>query len=193
MQGLDKFYIPLYNKYMNKKIMKTKKYIVYKVENIKNGKLYIGRASQTLREVKSHHKRSAIRNVSNRFNQAIRKWGWDSFVWYYMGTYLTLKEANGMQGYLIRVLDTTNENKGYNVNFRNVSDKGYRISDKIRREKYKDKSNIVKRVFTDEHKNNLRLSHLGNVSGFKGKKHTEQTIIKIKKAKAEALRKSKSK
>lgn len=56
--------------------------IVYKAENIINGKVYIGRTKNNL-ETRAHlHNLSAIGGSKTIFHSAIREYGIDSFVFF---------------------------------------------------------------------------------------------------------------
>lgn len=54
-------------------------YSIYKATNLTNGKCYIGYTENYVRRVKGHKLRSKKNNQS--LYCAIRKYGWDSFVW----------------------------------------------------------------------------------------------------------------
>lgn len=56
-------------------------YSIYKATNTINGKVYVGFDSHWPKR-KSEHKSAAIRDTSyNKFYNAIKKYGWESFVW----------------------------------------------------------------------------------------------------------------
>lgn len=56
--------------------------IIYKVTNIVNNKIYIGQTKNSLQYRINAHKCAALTSKSNSyFHKAIRKYGWDSFIW----------------------------------------------------------------------------------------------------------------
>jgi len=56
--------------------------IIYKVTNLRNEKVYVGKTSYSLDVRKSNHLREALRyNSETHFHRALRKWGHDNFVW----------------------------------------------------------------------------------------------------------------
>lgn len=57
-------------------------YTIYRAFNIFNNYSYIGFTSKTLKNRKSTHKHDAlVKNNNNKFYNAIRECGWDSFFW----------------------------------------------------------------------------------------------------------------
>jgi len=57
-------------------------YSIYRVTNIINNKVYIGFTSKRLCNRKSQHKHHAFSDTSdNKFYNAIRKYGWENFIW----------------------------------------------------------------------------------------------------------------
>lgn len=54
---------------------------VYLAKNKNNGKVYIGKTVKPLNCRISQHKNSAEKGMQTLFARAIRKWGFDSFVW----------------------------------------------------------------------------------------------------------------
>lgn len=56
--------------------------LVYKVTNLKNSKIYIGRTKHSLEYRKNRHFRNAfIKNKINKFYNALRKYGPENFKW----------------------------------------------------------------------------------------------------------------
>ena len=56
--------------------------LIYKATNIKNNKVYIGQTVKPLSYRISEHKhRFNNTNSHNKFYNAIKKYGWDNFIW----------------------------------------------------------------------------------------------------------------
>lgn len=55
-------------------------FVIYKITNMINGKSYIGQTIDLARR-KETHKRDALIGCHNVLHRAIRKYGWDAFVW----------------------------------------------------------------------------------------------------------------
>ena len=75
--------------------MKEKqRFIIYKVTNQVNGKIYIGQTVQTIGRRKTEHLRDSKRGLKGYFNNAIRKHKADVFVWERICRCATKKEAD---------------------------------------------------------------------------------------------------
>lgn len=89
-----------------------KKYIVYKHENLSNGKIYIGITSNT---PKRRWKAGNGYKHNDYFYKAIKKYGWDNFNHEILYENLTKEEAEKIEIKLIKMYDSTNKEKGYNI------------------------------------------------------------------------------
>jgi group I intron endonuclease len=144
-------------------------YTIYKVTNNINGKRYIG-YSADWKSRRRIHKYIADKNKkSYPFYNAIRKYGFDNFSWEVIyqskDKMHTLEE---METFFIHEYNTLAPN-GYNMK---TGGEGGNLSSESRK-KISDSRIGIK--FSDEHINNLRLSHLN-------KKHTEEEKQKISNA-----------
>ena len=69
--------------------------IIYKAVNIINNKVYIGQSKNSLKYRISTHKCAAFTaNSKSYFHKAIRKYGWDSFIWEIIFECKTIEELN---------------------------------------------------------------------------------------------------
>lgn len=86
-------------------------YVVYRHVS-PSGKSYVGITSQ-----KPEYRWSNGKNYRNsyRFNAAIKKYGWDAFDHYILESGLTKLEAIEREKYYIRLFESDNPHKGYNV------------------------------------------------------------------------------
>jgi group I intron endonuclease len=88
-------------------------YTIYKATNISNGKVYIGFDSSWPKR-KSEHKGSAARGEPYKFYNAIRKYGWDNFVWETIYQSLDYNYTlNFMESYFIKEYNSLKN--GYNT------------------------------------------------------------------------------
>lgn len=85
---------------------------IYVHVNKENGKCYVGQSIN----IKERWSRSGSRyKDSPRFWKAIQKYGWDSFEHIILEQELTQDEANNREIFWISLLNTTDENCGYNL------------------------------------------------------------------------------
>lgn len=90
-------------------------YCVYAHINKINGKIYIGQTIHGDNPVKRWGYNGAHYKAQPYFYNAIQKWGWDSFDHEVIANHLTAKEADEFEKLLIKKLNTTNNNFGYNL------------------------------------------------------------------------------
>lgn len=87
-------------------------YTVYCHINRTNGKKYIG---ITKRPVEKRWQKGTGYNGNSIFRKAVNKYGWDNFDHEIIASNLTKQEAENFERLLIKELDTTNSELGYNV------------------------------------------------------------------------------
>lgn len=87
--------------------------IVYKSTNIANGKVYIGVTRQPLSKRIAQHKCRSL-SFKTPFYQAIRKYGWDNFVWSVVCECDSLHELEAAEKRIISEHQSTNRLHGYN-------------------------------------------------------------------------------
>lgn len=92
------------------------RWLIYRVKCTINGKLYIGLTKQTIARRKMYHERDAKNNKYNiKFHNALRKHGFGVFYWDILCSCKTKKDAEYMERYFIKTLNTYE--KGYNSTF----------------------------------------------------------------------------
>ena len=132
-------------------------YIVYRHTNQYNGKIYIGMTGQNpLRRWDCG--RGYIGN--KYFYRAIKKYGWNNFSHEILYDGLTLEDANRIERFLIAKYDSTNPQKGYNID---LGGNGVGARSQLTREK-------------------LSKSHKGQKAWNKGCPHSEETRVRISEA-----------
>lgn len=138
--------------------------IIYKVENLINGKIYIGQTTQNLNSRIYGHKRDSLRFKNIKFYRATNKYGWDKFEFSIIDDKAkTLEELCSLEKYYIEKFDSYKN--GYN------STTGGEISPMMFEESREKVSKaLTGRIFTDEHKKNISESQLGKI----GTPHTEE-------------------
>lgn len=107
-------------------------FIIYKVTNKINGKIYIGFTNNFKDRIYDHKNKAYKKNNKYKFHNALRKYGWDAFEWKEIccskdGKYL-LKE---MEPYFIKYYDSYGKN-GYNMTLGGEGCLGKKLSKKDR-------------------------------------------------------------
>ena len=116
-----------------------------------NNKRYIGLTSQ-IPEYRWNNGKGYINN--NYFSNAINKYGWDNFQHIIIAKGLDEEVAQWLEIELIKEWDSANRDKGYNI-----SSGGYTVSEETREK--------------------IRNSTIGENNHFYGKTHTEETKKKM--------------
>jgi len=153
--------------------------IIYKATNSISKKVYIGQTIISLKERMGDHKRkSFIHNSKTYFHYAIKKYGFDCFLWEVIDSAKSLDELNKKEEYWIKYYDSTNKKNGYNImnggNNKEVS--------KITRSKISLSQKNIKR--SEEFKQKISLATKGSKNPFYGKKHSEETKKKISESRS---------
>jgi group I intron endonuclease len=147
---------------------------IYKLTCEVNDKIYIGKAVNLRRRINSHK----FVSKDGYFQRAITKHGWDSFKVEILETFDNfdkLKDNNSLlerESHYIRLFDSTNVDKGYNVCKYSTDRTGIPMSTQT-----KEKISISKlgKVKSEETKNRMRTSRLGT-------QHSDETKEKIRQA-----------
>jgi|ERR1700677_578140 len=133
---------------------------IYVVTNLKNDKIYIGQTCQDLdRYLRSDVTRALLKGEDRkpRLYNAIRKYGADAFVIRLLVEALDKEQADKLEQFFIRTLETQNKEIGYNIASGGGGSFGY------------------ERVFTEEHRAKLAAI-------WAGRKHSEETKMKMRLA-----------
>ena len=88
--------------------------IIYKATNTVNGKVYIGKTINKMRDRQKCHKSMSLNGSQNYFHRAIRKHGWDSFTWQVIDTAETEEELNEKEKHWIAYYNSFGTG-GYNM------------------------------------------------------------------------------
>lgn len=110
------------------------------------------------------------------FTRAIDKYGWDSFQHLIIAKGLTENEAKWLEIELIRVNDSTNLEKGYNITLGGEGTRGYQHTEETK-QKYSemrrgDRNPNYGKAMSEEQKQKISEAH-------KGSHHTEETRRKM--------------
>lgn len=143
-----------------------KKYLVYIHQNKINGKLYVGITGQN---PKNRWGRGSTYKGCIHFYNAIKKYGWDGFDHIIVKSNLPEQCAKTLEKILIKIYDTTNPEKGYNLSEGGDGFAGYHHT-----EESKEKiSNAQKKMKLPQ-----RFTE-GHTPWNKGLRHSEDAIKKM--------------
>lgn len=148
-------------------------YSVY-MHTTPSGKRYIGITSKNPRERWAHGYRTNL-----HFCNAIKRYGWQNITHEVLFRGLSKEEAEEKEICLIKLYDTTNPEKGYNIASGGHSNRGYHHSEetknKIRErlkgvkhttERRKNQSLARKKVWTrPQYRDQMSRSHIGKLMG----------------------------
>lgn len=162
---------------------------IYKITNIINGKIYVGKTTQTIeKRFEDHIKASKSLINDTYFYRSIRKYGAENFKVEKLCR-CSEEDINKLEDFYIVELNAKDSNVGYNEKDGGDGGKLYGESKIKHREGIKKaiaegNENLVKTLFkkghkfSDEVKLKMRMAKLGKTSNFKGKTHTEEAKIK---------------
>ena len=89
--------------------------IVYLAQNKLNGKVYVGQTTQSLQARWDQHRRDSRRRRNYPFQNAIRKYGADSFTVSTLAIADNQESLNEMEIQAVNVHGATDSTRGYNV------------------------------------------------------------------------------
>ena len=149
--------------------------IIYKVINTINRKVYIGATIQPLEQRKKEHLSRAKQGSKFTFHVAIRKYGFDNFVWEVLEHCNSVVEMNKREIYYISLYGTYNK-KGYNMTKGGDGRRGP-LSEKAK-EKLRGNKNFLGKTHTLEVRKRLSEVNKGNKHAL-GRVVSEETKRKI--------------
>jgi group I intron endonuclease len=152
-------------------------YCVYLHTNKINTKKYVGQTC--MRPTKRWNSGKGYKD-NPYFYRAINKYGWDNFEHEIIASNLTKEEADNFEKLLIKKLDSMNPDRGYNLQDGGSHGKPSELSrENIRKAAQKRNQN-------EEWRRKQSESHVGlqagENNGMYGKKHSEETIQKLREA-----------
>lgn len=88
---------------------------IYKITNVINGKIYIGKTSKTIEDRFKNHIKQAKRGDDNSYlHSAMKKYGFENFLVEQLDVADSIEELNSKEIYWIDKLDSRNSHIGYN-------------------------------------------------------------------------------
>lgn len=148
---------------------KAKTYTVYVHENSTNGKVYIGITSQKP-ENRWRNGKGYLTGYTKKtpFANAIMKYGWENFSHHIVLSGISQERANRIEQNLIRVFNSTDRSKGYNLSHGGGGVTGFTV-DEVERKARSERMKGAK--FSDETRRKMSEAKNGYVPWNRGK-HT---------------------
>jgi len=147
--------------------------IIYKALNVINSKIYIGATNQELDIRKCQHKSRALNGYGCAFYHAIRKYGWNSFLWEVIEYDIESNEIEEREIYYINKYNSfADTGHGYNRTIGGGGTLGYTFTDAQKENIRKSvKDSLIKKYGI---KKQLRLFH--NRTGVPHSNETKKSI-----------------
>ena len=143
-------------------------YTVYCYHCIPTGKKYIGKTIREQRRKAQHKHYAESGNMDTHFYRAVRKYGWESFIYGVIRYCADVDEMDRLEIESISEYRTLTE--GYNMTVGGEGTSGYKHPPHVIKKMCESKRG---RVLTQEHKDKIRKKS-------KGRKLTQESIQKIK-------------
>lgn len=132
-------------------------YSIYKVVNQINGKVYIGFTKDYKQRIRQHKKSITNPKYKSKFHNALRKYGWDNFVW---DIIFQSKDENYCKSIMEPhfIVEHNSRERGYNITMGGEGALGLKHDKDIR---YKIGSRTRGKTLPKEHKLKISKSHIG--------------------------------
>jgi group I intron endonuclease len=143
-------------------------FIIYKVTNLVNEKIYIGQTIHTIQRRKREHINNARGGSSMALYRAMRKYGTDNFVFEPICYCTSREEASSKEIEMIKLLNSKARHVGYNMTDGGEGANGCHPSEETR-------AKMRAKILSPETKEKIRRAGIG-------RRHTEETKIKMSKA-----------
>lgn len=137
---------------------------IYKLICNNNGKVYIGKATNLYKRINRHKNCAKFTTNKYRLQNAITKHGWENFSVEILEIFENFDGVGDndrlldRESHYIKLFESTNHDKGYNICEYSTDTGGKPLSDK---HKESIKQSLLGRTFSDETKEKMRQSQLG--------------------------------
>jgi group I intron endonuclease len=158
----------------------SKDFCVYKITNLVNGKIYIGKTNNVDKRWYEHLRVSKTQEQTFYIYRSIKKYGSENFTIVVIDNNLIEQEAFEREKFWIRELNSNNPNIGMNLTEGGEGPAGLKWSEESRDKIRGENNHNFGKSLSDETKEKLSASLSGEGNGFYGKKHSDEVISFLK-------------
>lgn len=162
----------------------SNKYCVYKITNLVNKKVYIGKTNNLKKRWKVHCNIAFDKNgiYSNKYyiHKSINKYGQENFKIEILENNLFENEAFERESFWIKKYNSRNPKLGMNMTDGGEGTSGLKWSDESRKKISGPGNCNFGKILSDDVKKKISISLSGENNGFFGKKHTPEVIEFLK-------------
>lgn len=165
-----------------RELLQEKIFSIYKITNIINNKIYIGKTSNVNKRWKQHIKISVTKEKKayQYLHKSINKYGIDNFRIEVLETNLNEFDAFEKEKFWIQNFNSNDFNIGMNLTNGGEGASGLKWSEESRDKKRGKNNHNYGKPLSDDVKEKLSLSLSGENNGFYGKKHSKEIIDFLK-------------
>jgi group I intron endonuclease len=161
-----------------RELLQEENFCVYKITNLVNGKIYIGKTSDVNKRWKKHIEiaKSQEEKAYQYLHKSINKYGIENFIIEEIENNLTEQESFNREIFWIKTMEAKNSNVGMNLTNGGEGASGLKWSNESRNKISGDNNHNFGKPLKEEVKDKLSVALSGENNPFYGKHHSEKTI-----------------
>ncbi len=165
-----------------RELLQNNKFCVYKIINLINGKVYIGKTSDINNRWKKHIKiaKNREKKAYQYLHKSINKYGVENFIIEELENNITEQEAFDREKFWIIFFNSRDPNVGMNLTDGGEGVSGLKWNEDSRDKIRGSNNHNFGKHLTEDVKDKLSKSLSGERNGFFGKKHSEEVISFLK-------------
>lgn len=158
------------------------KFCIYKITNLINGKIYIGKTSDINKRWQKHIEIAKLKSprLYQYLHKSINKYGVENFIIEIIEDFLDEQNAFEKEKFWITQLNTKDQNIGMNLTDGGEGTSGLKWSEESRDKIRGPNNHNFGKPIADDIKIKISISVSGEKNGFYGKKHSEDVILFLK-------------
>lgn len=119
-------------------------YYIYILQNTINLKIYVGQTNNLKKREREHRAKDRIKTKNSPLYQAIKKYGFDKFKMIPIESFDSISEVDDAEIFWIQFFQSRNREFGYNLAEGGCVNRGFKHSDKWKKEQSKRKKELFK-------------------------------------------------